>query len=126
MDQHDLLFKIVLIGDSGVGKSNLLLRFSRDNFDHKSQTTIGVEFATKTLEINNTMVKAQVWDTAGQERYRAITSAYYRGALGALLVYDISKQSTFSNIDRWINEMQDHADSGLVTVLVGNKCDLKH
>ena len=85
---YDLLFKIVLIGDSGVGKSNLLSRFTKNEFNMDSKSTIGVEFATRTLEIDGKRIKAQIWDTAGQERYRAITSAYYRGAVGALIVYD--------------------------------------
>ena len=91
-DSYDYLFKIVLIGDSSVGKSNLLSRFTRNEFHIDSKSTIGVEFATKTIEVDGKRVKAQIWDTAGQERYRAITSAYYRGAVGALLVYDISKR----------------------------------
>lgn len=89
---YDYLFKVVLIGDSGVGKSNLLSRFTRDEFCLESKSTIGVEFATRSVAVDGKTVKAQIWDTAGQERYRAITSAYYRGAVGALLVYDITKQ----------------------------------
>lgn len=91
-DDYDYLFKIVLIGDSGVGKTNLLSRFTKDEFNLESKPTIGVEFATKTLTVEGQHIKAQIWDTAGQERYRAITNAYYRGALGALTVYDITKQ----------------------------------
>ncbi|KAF2318963.1 hypothetical protein GH714_012008 [Hevea brasiliensis] len=90
--EYDYLFKIVLIGDSGVGKSNILSRFTRNEFCLESKSTIGVEFATRTLQVEGKTVKAQIWDTAGQERYRAITSAYYRGAVGALLVYDITKR----------------------------------
>ena len=91
-DDYDYLFKVVLIGDSGVGKSNLLSRFTRNEFSLESKSTIGVEFATRSIEVDGKTIKAQIWDTAGQERYRAITSAYYRGAVGALLVYDITKQ----------------------------------
>ncbi|PAA46140.1 hypothetical protein BOX15_Mlig010891g1 [Macrostomum lignano] len=90
-DEYDYLFKVVLIGDSGVGKSNLLSRFTRNEFNLESKSTIGVEFATRSIRVNGKVVKSQIWDTAGQERYRAITSAYYRGAVGALLVYDIAK-----------------------------------
>lgn len=90
-DHYDHLFKIVLIGDSGVGKSNLLLRYTRNQFKVNSQSTIGVEFATRSIKVEDQYVRAQIWDTAGQERYRAITNAYYRNAVGALLVYDISK-----------------------------------
>jgi Ras-related protein Rab-11A len=117
---------VVLIGDSGVGKSNLLTRFTRDEFNLESKSTIGVEFATRTVQIDSKVIKAQIWDTAGQERYRAITSAYYRGAVGALLVYDISKHSTFENVERWLTELREHADSNIVIMLVGNKSDLRH
>eukprot|EP01033_Poteriospumella_lacustris_P013182 gene13181-9445_t len=125
-EDYDYLFKVVLIGDSGVGKSNLLSRFTRDEFNLESKSTIGVEFATKSIQVDGKTIKAQIWDTAGQERYRAITSAYYRGAVGALLVYDISKQSTFENVDRWLKELKDHAESNIVIMLVGNKSDLRH
>ncbi|KAL6341109.1 hypothetical protein AAG906_032224 [Vitis piasezkii] len=124
--EYDYLFKIVLIGDSGVGKSNILSRFTRNEFCLESKSTIGVEFATRTLQIDGKTVKAQIWDTAGQERYRAITSAYYRGAVGALLVYDITKRQTFDNVQRWLRELRDHADSNIVIMMAGNKCDLKH
>ncbi|CAN1282584.1 Ras-related protein Rab11C [Linum perenne] len=107
---YDYLFKIVLIGDSGVGKSNILSRFTRNEFCLESKSTIGVE----------------IWDTAGQERYRAITSAYYRGAVGALLVYDITKRQTFDNVQRWLRELRDHADSNIVIMMAGNKSDLNH
>mmetsp|Transcript_39300 Transcript_39300/g.113675 ORF Transcript_39300/g.113675 Transcript_39300/m.113675 type:complete len:212 (-) Transcript_39300:124-759(-) len=125
-EDYDYLFKVVLIGDSGVGKSNLLSRFTRDEFNLESKSTIGVEFATKSITTNGKVIKAQIWDTAGQERYRAITSAYYRGAVGALLVYDLSKRVTFENLERWLQELRDHADANIVIMLVGNKGDLRH
>ncbi|CAN0824444.1 Ras-related protein RABA2a [Linum grandiflorum] len=125
-EEYDYLFKVVLIGDSGVGKSNLLSRFTRNEFCLESKSTIGVEFATRTLHVEGRVVKAQIWDTAGQERYRAITSAYYRGALGALLVYDVTKPTTFENVSRWLKELRDHADANIVVMLIGNKTDLKH
>lgn len=125
-DEYDYLFKIVLIGDSGVGKSNLLSRFTRNEFSLESKSTIGVEFATKSIQVDGKVIKAQVWDTAGQERYRAITSAYYRGAVGALLVYDIAKHVTYENVERWLTELRDHADQNIVIMLVGNKSDLRH
>jgi len=88
---YDFLFKVVMIGDSGVGKSNLLMRYTKGEFNIESKTTIGVEFATKTIKTpDSKVIKAQIWDTAGQERYRAITNAYYRGAVGALLVFDVT------------------------------------
>ncbi|KAI8906270.1 ras family-domain-containing protein [Gorgonomyces haynaldii] len=117
---------VVLIGDSGVGKSNLLSRFTRNEFSMDSKSTIGVEFATRSIQVDGKTIKAQIWDTAGQERYRAITSAYYRGAVGALLCYDISTHKTFESVERWLKELRDHADSSIVIMLVGNKSDLKH
>nr|XP_015192124.1 PREDICTED: ras-related protein Rab-11B-like [Lepisosteus oculatus] len=119
-----LLCAVVLIGESGVGKSNLLSRFTKNEFNHDSRTTIGVEFSTRTVQINRLTIKAQIWDTAGLERYRAITSAYYRGAVGALLVYDISKHLTYESVERWLKELYDHADPHIVVMLVGNKTDL--
>merc|ERR1711991_669070 len=120
-------FKVVLIGDSAVCKSNLLSRFTRDEFSLESKSTIGVEFATRSISTDDgKILKAQIWDTAGQERYRAITSAYYRGAVGALLVYDISKYESYENVTRWLKELRDHADSNIVIMLVGNKSDLRH
>ncbi|CAO2641656.1 Ras-related protein Rab-11B, partial [Lemmus lemmus] len=118
--------QVVLIGDSGVGKSNLLSRFTRNEFNLESKSTIGVEFATRSIQVDGKTIKAQIWDTAGQERYRAITSAYYRGAVGALLVYDIAKHLTYENVERWLKELRDHADSNIVIMLVGNKSDLRH
>ncbi|KAG2174996.1 hypothetical protein INT43_006058 [Umbelopsis isabellina] len=123
-DEYDYLFKLVLIGDSGVGKSNLLSRFTSNEFNLESKSTIGVEFATKNIVIDDHTIKCQIWDTSGQERYRAITGAYYRGAVGALLVYDITRPSSFQNIDHWLKELKDHADENIVMMLVGNKSDL--
>ncbi|XP_076080484.1 ras-related protein Rab-11A isoform X1 [Mytilus galloprovincialis] len=125
-DEFDYITKVVLIGDSGVGKSNLLSRFTRNEFNLESKSTIGVEFATRSIQVEGKVIKAQIWDTAGQERYRAITSAYYRGAVGALLVYDIAKHLTYENVERWLKELRDHADSNIVIMLVGNKSDLRH
>ncbi|CAM8978836.1 unnamed protein product [Rhodiola kirilowii] len=121
----EYLFKIVVIGDSAVGKSNLLWRFSRDEFDPNSKATIGVEFQTQEVIIDGKEVKAQIWDTAGQERFRAVTSAYYRGAVGALVVYDITRRATFESVKRWLDELGTHSDTKIATMLVGNKCDLE-
>ncbi|KAG5514854.1 hypothetical protein RHGRI_036039 [Rhododendron griersonianum] len=123
---EEYLFKIVVIGDSAVGKSNLLSRFARDEFDLHSKATVGVEFQTQVLEVEGKEVKAQVWDTAGQERFRAVTSAYYRGAFGALLVYDITRRTTFDSIKRWLDELNIHCDTTVARILVGNKCDLEN
>ncbi|KAF9621836.1 hypothetical protein IFM89_028424 [Coptis chinensis] len=125
-EDYDYLFKVVLIGDSGVGKSNLLSRFTKNEFSLESKSTIGVEFANRSLTVDGKVVKAQVWDTAGQERYRAITSAYYRGAVGALLVYDVTRHATFENTERWLKELRDHTDPNIVVMLIGNKSDLRH
>ncbi|XVE84626.1 hypothetical protein DITRI_Ditri17bG0027800 [Diplodiscus trichospermus] len=124
--EEEYLFKIVIIGDSAVGKSNLLSRYARNEFNAHSKATIGVEFQTQSLEIDGKEIKAQIWDTAGQERFRAVTSAYYRGAFGALVVYDISRRATFDNISRWLDELNSHSDITVARMLVGNKCDLEN
>jgi len=115
---------VVVIGDSGVGKSNLLSRFTRNEFNLESKSTIGVEFATRSVSIEGKTIKAQIWDTAGQERYRAITSAYYRGAVGALVVYDITKDTSFENVEKWLLELRENATADITMMLVGNKIDL--
>lgn len=125
-DDYDFLFKVVLVGDSGVGKSNLISRFTRGEFHLESKSTIGVEFATRSINVEGKTIKAQIWDMAGQERYRAITSAYYRGAVGALLVYDITRPTTFENVERWLRELRDHGDPSITIALVGNKSDLSN
>ncbi|XP_031118786.1 ras-related protein Rab11B-like [Ipomoea triloba] len=125
-EDYDCLFKVVLIGDSGVGKSNLLSRFTRSEFSLTSEKTIGLQFTTRILCVDDTKVKAQIWDTAGQERYRAPASAYYRGAIGALLVYDVTRHVTFESVERWLKEIRDHTDQNIVIMLVGNKADLHH
>lgn len=123
-DEYDYLFKIVLIGDSSVGKSSILQTFTTGMpaiTDMKS--TIGVEFSTKNVHINDVVIKMQIWDTAGQERYRAITAAYYRGALGGLLVYDISSRESFLSLEKWLDEIRKNADKDVVIIIVGNKSD---
>lgn len=126
VDAYDYLYKIVLIGDSGTGKTNLLSRYISQNFFENSKTTIGVEFSVKTIAYDNIKIKAQIWDTAGQERYRAITSAYYRAAIGAMIVFDITKKETFLNVEKWILEIKHHCNNSPQILLVGNKSDLKH
>ncbi|KAK9138574.1 hypothetical protein Sjap_009168 [Stephania japonica] len=123
---EEYLFKVVIIGDSAVGKSNLLSRYARNEFNLHSKATIGVEFQTQSMEIDGKEVKAQIWDTAGQERFRAVTSAYYRGAVGALVVYDISRRTTFESVGRWLEELKTHNDKTVARILVGNKCDLEN
>lgn len=123
---EEYLFKVVIIGDSAVGKSNLLSRYARNEFNINSKATIGVEFQTQSMEIDGKEVKAQIWDTAGQERFRAVTSAYYRGAVGALVVYDISRRSTFDSVARWLDELKTHSETTVARMLVGNKSDLEN
>ncbi|CAF0975759.1 unnamed protein product [Rotaria magnacalcarata] len=122
----DYVFKIVLTGDSGVGKSNLLSRFTRNEFSLESRSTIGVEFSTKEVQVDGKTIKIQIWDTAGQERFMAITKAYYRNALGTLIVFDILKASTFQNLDNWYNEVRANAGIECSIILVGNKVDQRH
>jgi small GTP-binding protein len=124
-EEYDMIFKIVIIGDSGVGKSNIMSRYLKDEFSIETKTTVGVEFGAKHIEINGMNIKAQIWDTAGQERYKSITNAYYKGAKGALLVYDITRKESFENIDRWISELKTNGDEDVTVVLIGNKCDLE-
>ncbi|VFQ72422.1 unnamed protein product [Cuscuta campestris] len=123
-EEEEYLFKIVIIGDSAVGKSNLLSRYAMNEFHPHSKTTVGVEFQTQTLRIDGKEVKAQIWDTAGQERFRAVISAYYRGAFGALVVYDITRRTTFDSVPRWIQELNTHSETTVARMLVGNKSDL--
>ncbi|KAG9128920.1 hypothetical protein Leryth_009666 [Lithospermum erythrorhizon] len=123
---EEYLFKIVIIGDSAVGKSNILSRYARNEFNLHSKATIGVEFQTQSVEINGKEVKAQIWDTAGQERFRAVTCAYYRGAFGALVVYDITRRDTFESATKWLDELRTHSDTTVAMMLVGNKCDLEN
>ncbi|CAI9787205.1 unnamed protein product [Fraxinus pennsylvanica] len=125
-EECDYLFKAVLIGDSAVGKSNILSRLSKNEFHLDSKPTIGVEFAYKNIRVGDKLIKAQIWDTAGQERFRAITSSYYRGALGALLVYDITRRATFENLKKWLYEVREFGSSDMVIILVGNKSDLSN
>ena len=122
--EYDFLMKLILVGDSGVGKTNILSKYLKNNFDPDSKATVGVEFGTKNIEIDNKKIKVQIWDTAGQERYKSITSTYYKGAKGAFIVYDITRKSTFDNIDKWIGDLKNNGDENMIVYLVGNKSDL--
>mmetsp|Transcript_23046 Transcript_23046/g.49068 ORF Transcript_23046/g.49068 Transcript_23046/m.49068 type:complete len:206 (-) Transcript_23046:1066-1683(-) len=120
---YDYLFKLVLIGDSGVGKSCLLLRFADDAFTESYISTIGVDFRFRTVKVENKTVKLQIWDTAGQERFRTITSAYYRGADGIIMVFDVTSTESFDHVNDWLKEVNRYAAEGTVKLLVGNKSD---
>ena len=124
-EKYDLLFKLILIGDSSVGKSNILSKYLKNEFDENSRATVGVEFGTKNILINGKKIKIQIWDTAGEERYRSITSAYYKGAKGAFIVYDITRKQTFDDIDKWRNELVNSCNKEVTIMLIGNKCDLE-
>ena len=123
-EEYDLMFKILLLGDSGVGKSSLLLRYTKNEFISDMRSTIGVEFALKYITIDNYQLKIQIWDTAGMERYRSITNAYYKGAKGVIVLYDICRKKSFENVDKWIDDFKSKADDDAVIILIGNKSDL--
>ena len=118
------LFRVIIVGDTGVGKSCLLLRFSEDRFNENHDVTIGVEFGTRTLRIDDQAIKLQIWDTAGQESYRSITRSFYRRADGVLLVYDVTARHTFENCKHWMNEIKQNTNSDVVIYLIGNQADL--
>nr|XP_033812083.1 ras-related protein ORAB-1-like [Geotrypetes seraphini]XP_033812084.1 ras-related protein ORAB-1-like [Geotrypetes seraphini]XP_033812085.1 ras-related protein ORAB-1-like [Geotrypetes seraphini] len=122
--EYDYLFKLLLIGDSGVGKSCLLLRFADDTYTDSYISTIGVDFKIRTIEQEGKTIKLQIWDTAGQERFRTITSSYYRGAHGIIIVYDVTDQDSFSNVQQWLEEINRYASENVNKLLVGNKSDL--
>jgi small GTP-binding protein len=122
----DYLFKFIVIGDESVGKTCLLLYFTDKRFRTSHQVTIGVEFGSRCVDIDGRQIKLQIWDTAGQDRFRCIVRSYYRGAAGALLVYDITKRATFEHIATWLSEARGNADDDVVYALIGNKADLAH
>ena len=125
-DNYDQLYKIIIIGDTNVGKSNILGRYVNNEFKEDTKSTVGVEFGSKKLKIENSLIKLQIWDTAGEERYRAITSAYYKGSKGCFIVYDITNPQSFEDIQKWYEEIIRSGDKGVSVILVGNKCDLEN
>eukprot|EP01106_Pelomyxa_sp_JSP_P018718 TRINITY_DN889_c0_g1_i1.p1 TRINITY_DN889_c0_g1~~TRINITY_DN889_c0_g1_i1.p1 ORF type:complete len:211 (-),score=60.60 TRINITY_DN889_c0_g1_i1:126-758(-) len=123
--EYDFMYKILLIGDSGVGKSCLLLRFADDYWTDTYISTIGVDFKIKTIELDGKIIKMQIWDTAGQERFRTITSSYYRGAHGIMVVFDVTDPQSFTNVKQWLSEIERYAAEQVCRILVGNKIDLE-
>ncbi|XP_063899976.1 uncharacterized protein LOC135119496 [Zophobas morio] len=122
---YDYLFKLLLIGDSGVGKTSILFRFSDDSFSPTFISTIGIDFKIRTIQLDDKNIKLQIWDTAGQERFRTITTAYYRGAMGILLVYDVTSRGSFENITQWLSNIKSHASENVEKIILANKCDVE-
>ena len=125
-DSYDLLYKIIIIGDSNVGKSNILSRYTKDQFQGNSKATVGVELGTKFVKVEGVGAKLQIWDTAGQERYRSLTSSYYKGCHGCFIVYDITNEASFESISTWYEQAVKEAGKDVSLILVGNKCDLEN
>ena len=123
-DPYDYLFKFLVIGAAGTGKSCLLHQFIESQYKEDSSHTIGVEFGSKIVPVGGRTVKLQIWDTAGQERFRTITTAYYRGAMGIMLVYDITNAKSFDNIAKWLRNIDEHANEDVERMILGNKCDM--
>lgn len=121
--KYDHLFKLLIIGESGVGKTCLLLRFTDDSFTANHLTTIGIDFKIKIINFEEKQIKLQIWDTAGQERFRTITKTYYKGAHGIILTYDVTDENSFKNIRNWVKQIEQNAQTNVCKVLVGNKCD---
>ena len=124
-DREDYKLKIVIVGDSGVGKTNLIRRFTYNEFNSNSKATVGVEFSSKAYKINDKIFKIEMWDTAGQERYKSMTAAYYKGAKGALIVYDTTNAKTFENVEKWLSEIKEKTSKDIKLIILGNKIDLK-
>ena len=120
-----MMAKVILIGDSSVGKTNIMSKYLKNQFNENSKATVGVEFGSKLFKLNGHNIKAQIWDTAGQEKYKAITGAYYKGSKGAFVVYDITRKETFESVDKWINDLKSSGDPKLIIIIIGNKCDLE-
>ena len=124
-NNYDKLFRYIIVGDMAVGKSCILLQFTDNKFRVQHELTIGVEFGAKTIELNNKTIKSQIWDTAGQEQFQAITRTYYKGAIGALLVYDITRRDTFTHVTKWLEEVKSNSSKHICVILIGNKKDLE-
>ena len=125
-EEYEMMVKVILIGDSAVGKTNIMSKYLKNQFMEDSKATVGVEFGSKLFNINGHNIKAQIWDTAGQEKYKAITGAYYKGSKGAFVVYDITKKDTFDSVDKWIHDLKSTGDPKMTIMIIGNKLDLEH
>ena len=124
-ENYEMMFKVVLVGDSSVGKTNIMSKYLKNEFHEDSKATVGVEFGVKNFKIENNIVKVQIWETAGEERYRSITNAYYKGAKGSLLIYDITNKKSFENIEKWISDLKANTGDNISMILLGNKTDLE-
>ena len=124
-DSYEMMVKVVLVGDSGVGKTNIMSKYLKNQFMENSKATVGVEFGSKLFNHEGHKIKAQIWDTAGQEKYKAITGAYYKGSKGAFVVYDITRKETFASVERWVNDLKSTSDPKLTIILIGNKNDME-
>ena len=122
---YDYLYKLIIVGDSFVGKTNIMSQYIRKEFSLNTKSTVGVEFGAKIIKIENKMIKAQIWDTAGEERYRSVTNAYYKGAKGAFVVYDITNKLSFESVEKWIQDLKINSDHNITLLLIGNKKDLE-
>ena len=125
-DQYDFIFKVLLLGNSDVGKSSIILRYVDQMWSDTFVPTIGVDFKVKTVQVNNKKIKMQIWDTAGQERFRTVISSYFRGSHGLFLIYDITNRDSFKNLENWLSEIEEHASKNVLKILIGNKCDLEN
>jgi small GTP-binding protein len=123
--KFDFSLKVVVIGESGVGKTCLLIRFVRDTFDEDTQSTLGIEFLSKIIQTETRRIQLQLWDTAGQELFRTVTRGYYRGSAGALVLFDLSNRDSFDNVERWLQDVKSVAKDDVVLILIGNKSDLE-
>ncbi|XP_055353938.1 ras-related protein Rab-11A-like [Paramacrobiotus metropolitanus] len=124
-DHYDYLFKVILVGDVTVGKTNLVGRYTRNTFTSATKATVGVDYATHIVNVDGKTIKVLIWDTSGQERFQALSNSYYRGAAGALIVYDITMADSFRNVERWLGKLREHIDENAAIMLVGNKSDLE-
>ena len=125
IEEYEMMVKVILIGDSGVGKTNIMSKYLKNTFMENSKATVGVEFGSKLFNHQGHKIKAQIWDTAGQEKYKAITGAYYKGSKGAFVVYDITRKDTFESVEKWVNDLKVTGDPRITVLLIGNKSDLE-